>query len=58
MGINVGYLTSDKDNDELYTPSYAVKPIVKYLPNNATIWCPFDTEKSQYVQECKRGGTT
>lgn len=56
MGINVGYLTSDKDNDELYTPSYAVKPIIKYLPNNATIWCPFDTEKSQYVQECKRGG--
>ena len=25
-------------NDEIYTPAYAVEPLVKYLPKNATVW--------------------
>lgn len=37
-------------NDEYYTPAYAVIPILKYLKSGATIWCPFDTEESQYVK--------
>lgn len=36
-------------NDEYKTPKYAVTPIIKYLKQGATIWCPFDTEDSQYV---------
>ena len=43
-------------NDEYYTPSYAVYPIVKYLKPNSTIWCPFDKEDSQYVQIFKKAG--
>lgn len=36
-------------SDEQYTPRHAVLPIVKYLPRNAIIWCPFDTENSEFV---------
>jgi len=33
MPINKGYLTAktDKASDEVYTPEYAVKPLVKYI---------------------------
>jgi hypothetical protein len=37
-------------NDENYTPAYAVKPILKYIPKDATVWCPFDTEDSEFVK--------
>lgn len=50
MAINTGYLTSDRKNDELYTPFYAVDPIVKYLPKDKTVWLPFDEEWSAYYQ--------
>lgn len=36
-------------NDELYTPEILVKPIIKYLKPGSSIWCPFDTEKSEFV---------
>ena len=38
------------DNDECYTPPIGVRPILKYLPKDKTIWCPFDTEESWYVR--------
>lgn len=44
--------------DEYYTPKYLVKPIIKYLPKNATIWCPFDTANSEYVIELRKAGHT
>lgn len=52
MAINKGYLTAktDKASDEVYTPAYAVRPILKYLKPNSTIWCPFDTEDSEFVK--------
>ena len=37
-------------NDECYTPRYGVIPIVKYLPKDKIIWCPFDTEESEFVK--------
>lgn len=37
-------------NDEFYTPSYAIEPILKYLDKNSTIWCPFDTKSSNFVK--------
>lgn len=43
-------------DDENYTPRYAVLPIVKYLDKNKIIWCPFDTENSEYVKVLKEKG--
>lgn len=45
-------------NDEFYTPLYAIKPIEKYLKNNSTIWCPFDTEDSLFVKRFRELGHT
>ena len=46
MALNVGYLTSNttKEGDNLYTPYYAVDHIIKYLPKDKIIWCPFDID--------------
>jgi hypothetical protein len=38
-------------DDESYTPKYGVLPILKYIPEDAIVWCPFDTEESEYVKE-------
>lgn len=43
-------------NDEYFTPSYAVYPIIKHLKPNSTIWCPFDKEDSQFVKVFKKEG--
>ena len=34
MALNKGYLTAktDKASDEVYTPSFAVEPIIKHIP--------------------------
>ncbi len=49
---------SDKVNkkDEYYTKRYAIIPILKYLKENKTIWCPFDTEESNYVKVFRENG--
>lgn len=36
-------------NDECYTPQYAVAPILPFIPRDAHVWCPFDTEDSNFV---------
>lgn len=43
-------------NDEYYTPSYAIYPIIKYLKKGSTIWCPFDKEESNFVQVLTKEG--
>lgn len=43
-------------NDEFYTPSYAIEPIMKYIKSGSTIWCPFDTEDSLFVKEFENVG--
>lgn len=43
-------------NDERYTPPILVNPILDYIPNNATVWCPFDTEESEFVIALKERG--
>ena len=43
-------------NDECYTPRYAVIPIVKHLDRDKIIWCPFDTEESEFVKVLKSEG--
>lgn len=42
--------------DEQYTPRHAVLPIIKYLPRKAVVWCPFDTENSEFVIALKEAG--
>lgn len=58
MGLNKGYLTAktNKESDEVYTPAYAVRPIMKYLPSKLIIWCPFDTEESEFVKLFRAAG--
>ena len=60
MPINKGYLTAktNKESDEVYTPSYAVKPIIKYIKPGSIVWCPFDTVDSAYVEELNAAGFT
>ena len=36
--------------DEYYTPAIMVYPILEYLKPGSTIWCPFDTERSEFVR--------
>lgn len=43
-------LYSKGKNDECYTPEYAVKPILKYIPQGAVVWCPFDKQDSEFVK--------
>lgn len=43
-------------NDEFYTPNYAIEPILKYLEKGKKVWCPFDTEKSNFVKMFKDAG--
>lgn len=44
-------LYSNGRNDECYTPTYGVEPILKYIPKDAIVWCPFDTEESEFVKQ-------
>lgn len=58
MGLNKGYLTCNRtaSGDEVFTPMYAVKPLLKYINRNKIIWCPFDEEWSAFYQIFKRNG--
>lgn len=49
-------LYSQGNNDECYTPDYAVKPILKYIPKNWVVWCPFDKEDSEFVKLIRANG--
>lgn len=44
-------------NDECYTPDYGVLPILKYIPSDAIVWCPFDTEDSEFVKQISKQNT-
>lgn len=42
--------------DELYTPEYAVKPLLKYLPKNIIIWECTDYGNSNITKILRGGG--
>jgi len=42
--------------DEYYTPRILVEPILKYIKKDSIIWCPFDTEESEFVKCFKENG--
>ena len=55
----MGYATALKNinkNDEWGTPRHAVEIILPYIPDGATVWCPFDAKSSQYVHVFSGGG--
>lgn len=60
MALNVGYLTSNSTvlGDEVYTPFYAVDPLLEFLQDkkDKVIWCPFDEEWSAFYQTFIGGG--
>jgi len=47
-------------NDEFYTPRYAIRPIIKHIrarfEERTRIWCPFDTERSRFVELLRKEG--
>jgi len=47
-------LFSKGKNDECYTQDYAVAPILKYIPKNAIVWCPFDKKHSEFVKQISK----
>jgi len=42
--------------DEYYTPKLLVDVIIPYLKPKSTIWCPFDTENSEFVLNLQEAG--
>jgi len=60
MAKNMGYLNASrtKESDEVYTPIYAVEPILKYLKPNSKILCPFDESWSSFVKVLSEAGHT
>lgn len=50
-------LYSAGKNDECYTPDYGVKPILKYIPEGAIVWCPFDKQDSEFVKQISKTNT-
>ena len=47
---------ANSKNDEFYTPKYAIEPILKYIPKDKVVWCPFDTEDSNFVKMLRQQG--
>lgn len=42
--------------DEYYTPKILVEPILYFVEKGSTVWCPFDTEHSEFVIALKEKG--
>ena len=57
MTNNYAY-TSSGNNDECYTPEYAVIPLLEFLEpfKNKIIWCPFDTKESEFYKVLVKNG--
>ncbi len=45
-------LYSKGNNDECYTPKYAITPLLEFTPQfkDKIIWCPFDKRESNFVK--------
>lgn len=58
IAINKAYLSAGRTSksDNVFTPYYAVEPLLKYLPKDKIIWCPFDEDWSAYYNLLKENG--
>lgn len=52
------WLSTGKFNekDEYYTPRILVEAIVPFVKKEWTVWCPFDTEESEFVHALRENG--
>jgi|TARA_R110000796_G_scaffold122231_1_gene236611 hypothetical protein len=41
--------SSWNEKDEYYTPAILVDAIIPHIPKGSKVWCPFDTENSEFV---------
>lgn len=48
--------TSFVVKDEYYTPKILVDAILPYVPSGSSVWCPFDTESSEFVLGLRSAG--
>ena len=44
------------EKDEYYTPKILVEVILEFIPKDKIIWCPFDTEHSEFVLTLQENG--
>jgi len=44
--------------DEYFTKPYAIYPLLKYIPKDKTVWCPFDKQHSNFVKLLQKHGCT
>jgi len=51
---NQQLMYSKGKNDECLTLKNGVKPILKYIPKNWVVWCPFDTKESEFVKQISK----
>ncbi len=56
MENNGSFSLTKAKSDEWFTPSCAVYPIMKYINKDSIIWCPFDTEDSNFVKVLRDNG--
>ena len=56
--INSSFINQYQKRDEYYTPKILVDAILKYIPIDKTVWCPFDTANSEFVLALKARGNT
>lgn len=51
-------LVAGSKNDEFYTPPYAIRPILKFIPRDWRVWCPFDGPDSNFVRLFRKRGNS
>lgn len=49
-------LYSKGDNDECYTPEYAIIPLLEFLPKDKIYWLPFDRIDSNFLKVLNGNG--
>ena len=51
----INYIKNERF-DDIYTPAYAIKPLLKYIPKNITVWECCDYGKSESTRLLKEHG--
>lgn len=51
----IEYMKKEK-NDDIYTPAYAIKPLLKYIPKEITVWECCDFGKSEITRLLREHG--
>ena len=54
--VNSSFIHAYRERDEYYTPKILVESILPYILLGKIVWCPFDTENSEFVLAFKARG--